>query len=125
MPEEAPSLGATIDTVEAYTWHCNLCKVESADLTINREDIKTMVRIHNQLAKHTLGYGGEEWQKLQTIRLARAEVDDGGLPKHLKMGLTIDNQGPADPPDPRFHHWGCWCGDNNCPKEFWETNANP
>jgi hypothetical protein len=43
------------------------------------------------------------------------EVDNDGLPVHLRVGLTKDNQGPADPPDPQFHHWGCWCGDNSCP----------
>lgn len=41
---------------------------------------------------------------------------EAGLPVHLKMGLTVDGQGPADPPDPNFHHWGCWCGDKNCKK---------
>jgi hypothetical protein len=34
---------------------------------------------------------------------------------HVRMGLTEDGQGPADPPDPAFHHWGCWCGDRHCP----------
>lgn len=36
------------------------------------------------------------------------------LPEHMLMGLTKDGQGPADPPDPNFDHWGCWCGVDGC-----------
>jgi hypothetical protein len=36
------------------------------------------------------------------------------LPKHQRIGLTVDGYGPADPPDPEFDHWGCWCPDPNC-----------
>jgi len=44
------------------------------------------------------------------------------LPEHLKIGLTVDNKGPADPPDPNFHHWGCWCGDPECKK--WDPSED-
>ncbi len=40
---------------------------------------------------------------------------DDGMEVHVRMGLTKDGQGPADPPDPEFHHWGCWCDDPDCP----------
>jgi hypothetical protein len=44
-----------------------------------------------------------------------AKDPETGEPVHVRMGLTEDCQGPADPPDPAFHHWGCWCGDRHCP----------
>lgn len=44
------------------------------------------------------------------------ELDErDGMPVHVRMGLTKDGQGPADPPDPNFDHWGCWCDDVSCP----------
>lgn len=43
------------------------------------------------------------------------EIDDDGLYVHCRMGLTADGQGPADPPNPDFHHWACWCADPACP----------
>lgn len=39
-------------------------------------------------------------------------VDEGGLPRHLPMGLTADGQGPTEPDPP--HHRGCWCNDPLC-----------
>lgn len=44
-----------------------------------------------------------------------AKDPETGEPVHVRMGLTEDCQGPADPPDPAFHHWGCWCSDRHCP----------
>jgi len=44
-----------------------------------------------------------------------AATDETGERVHLRMGLTADGHGPADPPDPRFDHWGCWCPDPACP----------
>ena len=50
------------------------------------------------------------------------KTDEIGLHVHLRMGLTKDGYGPADPPDPAFDHWGCWCADNNCPGPPVQTN---
>lgn len=43
------------------------------------------------------------------------EIGEDGLHVHMRMGLTAAGEGPADPPDPRFDHWGCWCIDASCP----------
>jgi hypothetical protein len=41
-------------------------------------------------------------------------VDEGGLPIHLPMGVTVDGQGPADGTE-ELHHYVCWCPDPTCP----------
>lgn len=46
------------------------------------------------------------------------ELDGGGLPAHLIMGLTRDGHGPCEPTEAEFDHWGCWCGDKTCTKWF-------
>lgn len=43
-----------------------------------------------------------EWQGL----------NEGGLPKHLPMGVDADGNGPTDPEPP--HHRVCWCADPEC-----------
>lgn len=40
-------------------------------------------------------------------------LDEGGLPKHLPMGVTQRNEGPEN--DSEAHHYVCWCGDECCP----------
>lgn len=44
----------------------------------------------------------------------RLGMDEGGMPKHLPFGLTADEQGPATP-GIDLDHWGCWCGNRECP----------
>lgn len=39
-------------------------------------------------------------------------LDEGGLPEHLPMEVTKDDQGPADAED--MHHMACWCGNPGC-----------
>lgn len=48
---------------------------------------------------------------------------EDGLPRHISMGLTADNQGPAFPHEPDFDHWGCWCGDAKCKQ--WKKTLGP
>jgi hypothetical protein len=43
------------------------------------------------------------------------ERDETGELVHFRMGLTKSGDGPADPPDQAFDHWGCWCGKADCP----------
>jgi hypothetical protein len=52
--------------------------------------------------------------------LAIRQIDQGGMPVHVPIGVTIDGRGPADPAtDPAFHHWACWCPDGEkCPVIF-------
>jgi hypothetical protein len=40
-------------------------------------------------------------------------VEEGGLPKHLPMGVNAEGQGPESDHD--AHHWECWCPDKGCP----------
>jgi hypothetical protein len=40
-------------------------------------------------------------------------VDDAGMPLHLPMGVTVEEEGPANDAD--AHHWICWCGNGDCP----------
>ena len=53
------------------------------------------------------------------------EIAEDGLHVHVRIGLTEDGQGPADPPDPSFDHWGCWCGDPDCPGPSPDTTGLP
>jgi hypothetical protein len=39
-------------------------------------------------------------------------LDDGGMPIHLPMGVTVDGDGPTS--DAEAHHFVCWCG-QQCP----------
>ena len=43
----------------------------------------------------------------------RLGVDEGGMPKHLPMGVTAEGEGPTN--DGEAHHFACWCGDAECP----------
>lgn len=40
-------------------------------------------------------------------------LDEGGLPTHLPMGVTVNGEGPED--DDKAHHYECWCHDPRCP----------
>jgi hypothetical protein len=40
------------------------------------------------------------------------------IPKHQRIGLTVDGNGPAF--GDNFHHWGCWCSDPDCTE--WQTD---
>lgn len=50
-------LGASLITVQAFTWRCILCNVESIEVVGDKDYVLTMIRIHNQRAKHPLAYG--------------------------------------------------------------------
>lgn len=56
----------------------------------------------------------ERDEAIARARLAEAgsEFDEGGLPKHLAMGVTADGQGPEN--DDTAHHFVCWCKDSDC-----------
>ena len=41
------------------------------------------------------------------------EMDEGGLPVHLPMGVDSEGRGPMEPEQP--HHYECWCIDRKCP----------
>lgn len=36
------------------------------------------------------------------------------LPEHLKIGVTVNGEGPVEPPSLAFDHWACWCGRPGC-----------
>lgn len=40
-------------------------------------------------------------------------VDEGGMPRHLPMGVTREGRGPER--DEAAHHYTCWCGNVECP----------
>lgn len=39
-------------------------------------------------------------------------IDESGMPIHLPMGVTADEEGPTS--DAEAHHFVCWCG-QQCP----------
>lgn len=54
-------------------------------------------------------------------------VDQGGMPVHLPMPLTIDGEGPASGDEVAYYR--CWCG-RPCPldvalRESWTAGAKP
>lgn len=36
------------------------------------------------------------------------------LPEHVRIGLTVDGEGPVQDNEPEFDHWACWCGRDGC-----------
>lgn len=50
-------LGATLVEVQAFTWKCYICKIQSDEMVGDKEYILTHIRIHNQRAKHVMAYG--------------------------------------------------------------------
>lgn len=64
--------------------------------------------ISEQVAKHIVALHNESAPDWST-------TDETGEPIHLRTGRTATGEGPADPPDPAFDHWGCWCADPACP----------
>ena len=41
-----------------------------------------------------------------------SQLDEGGLPVHLPMGVNTEGRGPEY--DNEAHHYLCWCGDPKC-----------
>jgi hypothetical protein len=51
------------------------------------------------------------------------EYDEGGLPVHLPMGITIDGEGPCDEDAEDYSRTVCWCHTPQCTKHITEGAA--
>lgn len=86
----------------------------------------------DDLQRVYLDAGGSTADRLRAVALA-VQVDELGLMMgedgmyaHVVVPLNKSGQGPATDPG-EFHHWGCWCGDDECivgkygPRPKWLT----
>ena len=54
------------------------------------------------------------WESVVTETIPMDEIDEGGLPVHLRMGVTVDGFGPVGEQEADFDHVVCWCANPMC-----------
>ena len=64
---------------------------------------------HGRHPIHAYIVADHDPSKLHNFDWASLGMDDGGMPIHLPIGVTVDRRGPADGTD-ELHHYECWCG---------------